>query len=339
MKQIQFSTFGQPSLVARCVEAPDVDSPSAWEVVVDIEAFPINVADLAMLSGNYGTLPKLPSTIGMEAVGRVAEVGSAVKNLAIGDRVVLLANNNWAERRKVPVSAVHKVSAAVSSVGDVAQLSLLKVNPATAYLLLNDFTELEQGDWVIQNAPLSSVGQCVIQLARARGLKTVNVIHRAELKAEVLARGGDVVLKDGADLSQRVRAAIGHDPIRLALDAVAGSGVQQLAECLSEGSQIVNYGILSGESCVISADQTVFRGISLKGFWLSKILNRLSQSDRISLFDTLSDLVVNGKLTIDIDSYFPIAQINEALRRAEQGKRKGKVIVVAGAHTDAIGVQ
>jgi mitochondrial enoyl-[acyl-carrier protein] reductase / trans-2-enoyl-CoA reductase len=338
MKQIQFSAFGQPSLVARCVEAPDVGSPSAWEVIVEIEAFPINVADLAMLSGNYGTLPKLPSPIGMEAVGRVIECGSAVQTLAVGDRVVLLANNNWAERRKVPVSAVHKVSAALFTTAEVAQLSLLKVNPATAYMLLNEFVKLEPGDWVIQTAPLSSVGQCVMQLAQARGLKTVNVIHRADLKAEVMARGGDVVLEDGADLAQSVRAAIGYDPIRLGLDAVAGSGVQRLAECLSEGSQIINYGMLSGESCVISADQTIFRGISLQGFWLSKILNRLSQSERTALFDTLSDLVVSGKLAIDIDSYFPIAQIDQALRRAEQGNRKGKVIVVSGIHADSIGV-
>ena len=335
MKQIQFSSFGQPSLVARCVDAPDVGVPSAWEVVVEIEAFPINVADLAVLSGNYGTLPKLPSTIGLEAVGRVVEYGSAVHNLAVGDRVMLLANNNWAERRKVAISAVHRVSATA----DVVQLSLLKVNPATAYMLLNDFVKLEKGDWIIQTAPLSSVGQCVIQLAQARGVKTVNVVHRADLRAEVLARGGDIVLEDGADLSKNLRAAIGHDPIRLGLDAVAGEGVQRLAECLSEGSQIVNYGILSGESCVISADQTVFRGISLRGFWLSKILNRLSQTDRAALFETLSDLVESGKLTIDIDSYFPITQINEALRRAEQGKRKGKVVVLANAHAKSIGVQ
>jgi mitochondrial enoyl-[acyl-carrier protein] reductase / trans-2-enoyl-CoA reductase len=179
MKQIQFHTFGQPSLIAKCVETPDLGSPSAWEVTVDIEAFPINVADLAMLSGNYGTLPKLPATIGMEAVGRIAECGSAVKNYTVGDRVILLANNNWAERRKVPVATVHKVS----DTADVAQLALLKV----AYLLLENFAQLEPGDWLIQTAPLSSVGQCIIQLAKAKGLKTVNIVHRTEIEAQVHA--------------------------------------------------------------------------------------------------------------------------------------------------------
>lgn len=324
MKQIQFHTFGQPSMVARCIDVPNVGAPSAWEVVVDIEAFPINVADLAMLSGSYGTLPKLPATIGMEAVGRVVECGSAVKTLSIGDRVVLLGNNNWAERRKVPIAAVHKVD----SEGDAAQLAMLKVNPATAYLLLNDFAKLEAGDWVMQTAPLSSVGQCVIQIAKAQGLKTLNVVHRSDIEAEVIARGGDVVVEAGADLADRVRAAIGHDSIKLALDAVAGSGVQQLAEALSEGGQIINYGMLSNGICTISPDQTIFRGITLRGFWLSKILNRMSQGDRTHLFDTLSELMAKGNLKIDVDACFAISDINQALRRAEERGRKGKVIVL-----------
>jgi mitochondrial enoyl-[acyl-carrier protein] reductase / trans-2-enoyl-CoA reductase len=326
MKQIQFTTFGQPSTVAKCVETPDIGSPSAWEVTVDIEAFPINVADLAILSGNYGTLPKLPSTIGMEAVGRIAECGSAVKHLVVGDRVVLLANNNWAERRKVPVATVHKVS----PTADMTQLSLLKVNPATAYLLLENFAKLEPGDWIIQTAPLSSVGQCIVQIAKAKGLKTINVVRREENEPAVKALGGDIVLVDGADLAERVRAVIGHESIRLALDAVAGAGVQRLAECLTEGGEIINYGMLSTESCTLTPEQTIFRGITLRGFWLSKYLNRMSQKDRSTLFDTLSEMVESGKLKIGIDSCFAIEDIDKALRRAEQGGRNGKVIVLTG---------
>jgi glyoxylase-like metal-dependent hydrolase (beta-lactamase superfamily II) len=56
----------------------------------------------------------------------------------------------------------------------------------------------------------------------------------------------------------------------------------------------------------------------------------MSQTDRSHLFETLSQLVANGKLKIDIDSHFAIADINEALRRAEQGGRNGKVIVLTG---------
>lgn len=328
MKQIRYEAFGQPSRVAKCVDVADVGPPSAWEVVVDVEAFPINVADLAMLAGRYGKLPSLPATIGMEGVGRIVDRGSAVKELNIGDRVVLLANDNWSERRKVPVAAVHKVPADA----DVNQLAMLKVNPTTAFMLLNHFVQMEVSDWIIQNAPLSSVGGCVIQLAKAKGIRTVNIVRRAETIPQVLELGGDIVIEDGPNLAERVEKATRNEPIRLALDAVAGPGIQSLAECLAEGSKIVNYGMLSGEACVLEPEQTIFRGITLVGFWLSKMLNRLSLAERKSLFDTLSQMMVDGSLKIDIDSCYGIKDIGDAIRRAEQAQRGGKVIVRVSGH-------
>ncbi len=340
IRQIQFDSFGPPSLVARCVNVADVGIPSAWEVVVDVAAFPINVADLAMLAGRYGTLPKLPSTIGMEAAGTVTAVGSSVKEITSGDRVVLLGNQNWAERRKLPVSAVHKIPAD----SDLMQMSMLKVNPTTAHLLLSEFVKLETGDWIIQNAPLSSVGQCIIQLAKIKGLRTINVVRPAnsqtvdqsvtppgrttnQATAQVLALGGTAVVEDGLDLAQRVRALLRHDPLKLALDAVAGPNVQRLAECLNEGGQIVNYGMLSNEPCSISPEQTIFRGISLQGFWLSKLLNRFSLNERRTVFDTLAQLMATGQLKLQVDSCFTLSDIGAALQRAEQSGRSGKVIV------------
>ncbi len=323
MKQIQFAAFGQPSSVARLIDVPDLSAPSAWEVVVNIEAFPINVSDLATLSGHYGTLPGLPSTIGTEAIGRVSDCGSSVRDLSPGDRVILLANNNWSERRKVPLATVHKVDANA----DPFQMAMLKVNPATAYMLLKDYQQLMEGDWIIQNAPLSSVGQCVMQITKTMGIRTVNVVRRLETTAKVLSLGGSVVVEDGPDLAKRVAEVIGHDPVRLALDAVAGPGVNRLAECLVDGASILNYGMLSTEACVLSAEQTIFRNISLRGFWLSKLLSRMPQNKRVELLNTLATMVTSGKLHMEVDSVFKLEDIQAALQRAEQGGRNGKVLV------------
>ena len=323
MKQIQFSSFGPPSQVAKCVDVADVGAPSAWEVIVDIEAFPINVADLAMLAGRYGTLPQLPSSIGMEAVGRVSVCGASVKNIHVGDRVVVLANHNWSQRRKVAAAAVHKVPESA----DVKQMAMLKVNPATAYLLLTRCSAPVEGDWIIQNAPLSSVGRCVIQIAKQMRLHTINIVRRAESIPDVLSLGGDIAIEDGPDVAERIRAIARHEPAKFAFDAVAGAATQRLAECLSEGGQIVTYGMLSGEHAVLSPEQIIFRGITLSGFWLSKTLNRMSHPERTSLFDTLAEMVTAGKLMIDIDSHFSIDAIGPAIQRAEQNQRKGKVLV------------
>lgn len=323
MKQIQVNSFGQPSAVAKCVEVADVGAPAAWEVVVDIHAFPINAADLAMMAGRYGTLPKLPSTIGMEAVGVVSAVGKTVRHLAVGDRVVLLANNNWSERRKVPATTVHKVPEDIS----MLQLAMLKVNPGTAFLLLTHLGKLSPGDWVLQSAPLGTVGECVIQMAKSRGIRTVNLVRDQEEKCRVLMAGGDAAVELGPEIRARVKKAIGRDVLTTAFDAVGGDGVAQIAECLCENGTIINYGMLSGEPCVIAPEQVIFRGISLVGFWLSKVLNRLTYEDRTAMFDSVCEMVQTGTLRMSVDSCYRIEDIEAALQKAERPGRRGKVMV------------
>ena len=57
MKQVQFAAFGTPHEVAACVEVPDVGAPGPDEVVIEVEAFPINPADLLTITGGYAVRP------------------------------------------------------------------------------------------------------------------------------------------------------------------------------------------------------------------------------------------------------------------------------------------
>jgi NADPH:quinone reductase-like Zn-dependent oxidoreductase len=95
---------------------------------------------------------------------------------------------------------------------------MLVINPATAYLILTEFVQLNKGDWVLMNAANSAVGRAVIAIAKARGIRTLNAVRRADVVDEVKALGGDVVLVDGPDLPRRVAAATSKAPITLALD-------------------------------------------------------------------------------------------------------------------------
>jgi NADPH:quinone reductase-like Zn-dependent oxidoreductase len=83
---------------------------------------------------------------------------------------------------------------------DLQQLAMLAINPPTAALLLGEYVDLKPGDWVVQNAANSGVGRWVIAFAKARGLKTVNIVRRPELAAELKAIGGDVVVVESTDV-------------------------------------------------------------------------------------------------------------------------------------------
>ncbi|MDX1576697.1 MAG: 2-enoyl thioester reductase domain-containing protein, partial [Kiloniellales bacterium] len=269
MKIAQLTAFGDPARVVECVEAEDPGAPGPGQVLVEMLACPINPAEILIIGGKYASKPPLPARLGIEGAGRVAAVGDGVEGLAPGDLVMSLGRANWAERLVLEAGEVVKAPAGT----DAAQLAMLKVNPATAHLMLSGIVPLSPGDWVIQNAANSGVGVNLIRLARARDLRTVNVVRREELIAPLEAIGADAVLVDGPDLAERAAAATGGAAIRLALDAVAGAATERLADCLAEGGTVVNYGFLSGEACRLRADQTVFKGITLTGFWLAKALH------------------------------------------------------------------
>jgi NADPH:quinone reductase-like Zn-dependent oxidoreductase len=166
MQAIQIEAFGNPPEVMKLVDIPDVGGPGEGEVVIALEASPINMSDLLMISGRYGYRPKLPSVMGTEGVGRVIAVGSGVKHLKRGDRTLVpFPAPAWAERIKVDASRLRPLPG-----GDVNQLAMLGINPPTAYLMLTDFVTLPSGSWVIQNSANSGVGRALIPIAKSLGL-------------------------------------------------------------------------------------------------------------------------------------------------------------------------
>jgi len=158
MKKVEITAYGAPETVAHCIDAPDVGSPGPGEIVFDVLAFPINPADLSFCRGNYRLHPPLPATPGAECVGRVAAAGAGVTHVKPGDLVINMQRENWTQRRRI--SAEHAVP--IPAGLDLAQAAMLRINPATAQLLLEDHVALQPGDWVIQNVANSAVGRHLI---------------------------------------------------------------------------------------------------------------------------------------------------------------------------------
>uniref|UniRef100_A0A8C8AV16 Enoyl-[acyl-carrier-protein] reductase, mitochondrial n=1 Tax=Otus sunia TaxID=257818 RepID=A0A8C8AV16_9STRI len=145
------------------------------DVHVKMLAAPINPADINMIQGTYAIVSPLPAVGGNEGVGEVLEVGRRVAALKPGDRVIpaVTGLGTWRTRGVFPEETLLKVP------GDIPVLSAatLSVNPCTAYRMLADFETLAPGDSIIQNAANSGVGQAVIQIAKASGIKTINVVR------------------------------------------------------------------------------------------------------------------------------------------------------------------
>jgi NADPH:quinone reductase-like Zn-dependent oxidoreductase len=323
MKQVLLEKYGRPEDGVRCAEVPDVGPPGAGEVVFDVLLFPINPADVSFCKGSYRLKPPLPATPGAECAGRVTAVGSGVSHVKPGDLVINLQRENWAQKRRVKADDVIAVPPGM----DLRQAAMLRINPPTALLLLADFVALKSGDWVIQNVANSAVGRLLIRLARARGVKTMNVVRRDSLFAELKALGADACVVDGPTLAEGVKAQTGGAPIRLGIDAVSGQATARLASCVADGGVVVNYGSMSGEDPVMSRSALSNGGLTLAGFTLGRGLAKRSPAEVRAIYADLGGQVMNGTLSAPVERVYPIEEIKAAIAHAQRGERTGKILV------------
>jgi len=320
MKVIQIETFGKPAEVLKAVDIRDVGAPAAGEVVIAVEASQINQYDLLMIAGGYGYRPNLPAIMGTEGAGRVVAVGAGVKHLKEGDRTLVpFLTPTWAERIKTDAPWLRPLPP-----GDINQFAMMGVNSPTAYLLLTDIVNLPRESWVIQNGANSGVGRATVAIAKSLELKTVNVVRRDEVMAEVKALGGDIVLVDGPDLGKRVAAETGKAQITLALDGVGDTSSMNLMNCLSESGVLVSYGGMSRKPMVVPPGSLIFKKQTIRGFWLLYWYRSAKADEITAMFDHLAPLIAAGRISTPVAATYGFEQMREAIAKATQ--TSGKVL-------------
>src|SRR4029077_2473794 len=263
---LQLIAHGEPSDV---IELNTVSEPALGpeDVLVSMEAAPLNPSDFLFVSGKYGVRPAFPSPVGAEGVGRVAKIGSKVDVALQGKRVLIIPTyeqGTWADQVVAPIRNI----VPMSDEADPLQLSMIGINPVTAYLLLNRYVSLMPGDWIGQTAANSAMGQYIIALAKLAGVKTLNVVRREEAAEQVRQWGDDRVVLQGDNLHEDIEKALDGKKLSLVLDTVGGPAVGALARSLKTSGSIVVYAPLSGQFPAISPKDLIYRDLNLHGFWL-----------------------------------------------------------------------
>ncbi|MGH2860077.1 MAG: zinc-binding dehydrogenase [Solirubrobacteraceae bacterium] len=219
----------------------DVPRPGGSEVVVAVEASPINPSDLGVLLGAVdpgtlrsdgpdlvGTVPEAalplyrdrldkPLPVGNEGAGTVVAAGAEAATL-FGRRVALLGGSMWADYRVVDAAAVVELPDEVST----AEGAALFVNPLTA-LSMAETMRVEGHSALVHTAAASNLGQMLVRICAADGIGLVNIVRRAE-QAQVLRDLGAVYIVDSSQpgFADRLTEAIRATGATLAFDAIGG---------------------------------------------------------------------------------------------------------------------
>ena len=324
MKTLQLSSFGEPTDIVELAETASAD-PGPGQLAVAIEAATINPSDLMLIRGVYGVRPELPAALGAEGVGRVVAVGEGIDTARIGERVLIvptLEQATW--RAQTIVDEPNAV--AVDADGDPVQLAMLGINPITAHSLLHGYVKLAPGAWVAQTGASSATAGYVLALARHAGLSTLNVVRRAESAKSLLDAGADVVLVEGDDLADQAADAIGDARLELIIDGVAGEPVAQLAPLSKNGGHIVSYTARNRQPLSVSVLDLIFHGLNVHGYWLNLWLASTPRETVTQNYRKLAALVADGTLATPVEATYSLADHREALARAANNDRAGKVL-------------
>ena len=324
---LTLKNFGEPATALELVELPS-EEPKHSEAIVSMDAVGMHIADGLFVRGREMITRTMPCVPGFEGVGTVSKIGTGVKNLKEGDKVLLpMGTGSMRQELKIHASQLTKVS---KPYAPDEQLALITVNGFTAYFLLKDYRKLKQNDWIIQNAANSNVGRYLFALAKQEGIKTINIVRRKEVAKELKKIGGTEVIISSDEFPSTYLSKFLKRKIMLGIDAVAGDATENLALCLTDGSLLVNYGTVTKRPCHISFWTMFRKDISLTGMSTLNGFKKRSKKRSIEIHKHLAKLANQKLLQAKIAKKYSFEDYLLAYDHIDKtgSERDGKVVLL-----------
>jgi NADPH:quinone reductase-like Zn-dependent oxidoreductase len=203
------------------------------------------------------------------------------------------------------------------------------VNPLTAWAMTVEELALNPGEWLLQTASGSTLGRIVLQIARLRGFKTINVVRRREQVEELKALGADeVICTADEEIGARVYQITGRAGLTKAIDAVGGETGAAAFQSLGRGGVMLSYGVLSMQPVQVDAGRMIFTTTTLKGFWLGEWLRRAAPERLQSVTGEMMRSMASNEIVPPVEAEYPLKEVLAAIKHAERQGRSGKVLLV-----------
>jgi NADPH:quinone reductase-like Zn-dependent oxidoreductase len=210
-------------------------------------------------------------------------------------------------------------------------------NPLTAVILTSAVLDVRPGEWLLQTAAGSTVGQLVIQLGAHVGFKTLNVVRRRSAVEHILSLGGTAVIcTEDEDLRERVAEIAGDDGVSKAIDCVSGQVGADVSRALAPDGELVVYGALSTHRQTDAAKLTIpvfarsliYETKTVRGFWLFRWLTETPKDRIAATIDRTVQLAESGALRVPEGQPIPVEKFSEAVHLAEAPEHGGKPLLV-----------
>ncbi|SEN18822.1 NADPH:quinone reductase [Paracoccus alcaliphilus] len=323
---VRFHEYGGPEVLQ--IDDIDVPAPTADEVQIAVRAIGLNRAEVMFRRNAYLQEAEFPSQLGYEAAGTIKALGGNVDGMSVGDAVSVIPTldmarwGTYAEIINVP--ARHVVRHPENLSFEQAAASWMQY--VTAWGALIEQAQLSAGEFVIVSAASSSVGIAAIQIARSVGA-TVIATTRSNAKADALRVAGahHVIPTEEMDLAAEVAEITSGKGARVVFDPIGGPAIAQLAECMSVGGILLEYGALSTSEGPFPQFAVLGKSLTLKGYLYTEIVSDDAILDRAK--DFINEGLRSGALEPLISRIFGFDQIQDATLFLESNAQIGKIVV------------
>lgn len=302
------------------VAAPE---PGPGEVLLDVVASSANYADSIMVAGNYQTKPPFPFSPGLEAAGRVAQVGDGVDRFRPGDRVMaILPHGGFAEQAIAGADETWPLFEGMSFI----EGAVFPVAYVSAHVAIRWQGRLEAGETMVVLGAAGGSGLAAVEIGRAMGARVIAGASSDERLDSVRAHGVDgAVNYTTEDLKERVMALTDGKGADVCFDPVGAPLFDAALSSLGWGGRYIHFGFVGGVP-LVPANRLLVKnrsavGSSLRYFrWHRPDLLQRSMAD-------LARFYAAGHLRPMISHRLPLDRGVEALALLVERRAFGKVVI------------
>jgi NADPH:quinone reductase-like Zn-dependent oxidoreductase len=328
------------------LESFPMPRPGPGELRVSVAYAGVNYADVIARRGFYKWAPPLPTCVGFEVSGTVAELGAGVSGFAVGDRVVAITRfGGYADELVIEARRAFPVPPGKS----LAEAAAIPAVHVTAWRALCEVARVRRGESVLIQAVAGGVGLAALQMAKQLGLVTYGTASSDEKLAFARGHGLDHAINYAErDFEAEVMALTYGRGVDCVLDSLGGAGLRKGYRCLARGGLVVTIGAAQvapaqrGALSLLKSGLELLRGGVFHPFQLIEDNRGIAGVQVLLLWDDLESLErgmgqilswwQEGALRPHVDRVFPLEAAREAHAYLESRRSRGKLLLsCAGA--------
>lgn len=319
-KAIRIQQAGGPE-VMQYVDV-EVGPPGPGEAQVRHHAIGLNYIDVYFRTGLYPQ--PLPGGIGLEGAGVVTAVGEGVTHVKPGDRVAYSDRppGSYAELRNMPAKPLVRLPRGI----DFETAAAMMLKGMTVQYLFRRTYKLQKGQTILFHAAAGGVGLIAMQWAKALGVTVIGTVGSEEKAALARRFGCDhTILYKRENIVERVREITSGAMVPVVYDSVGKDTFQASIDCLQPFGLMVSFGNASGP--VPPMALTALKG----SLYVTRPSLMAHTANRANLEEMAADLfrmVGSGKVKIEIDQRYRLADAVQAHRDLESRKTTGSSLIL-----------